>query len=109
MEDKEAGARELLDVLTRSDADRAALIGRLSQRADAEWLAELLVLGEPHAPRAFALAAQIRSTVRVPHPRGRHGDVEGCLGVCTRGGVRSCPTSSAGGQKDVHGLRLLPP
>jgi hypothetical protein len=36
------GARELLDVLTRSEADRAALIGRLSLRADAEWLAELL-------------------------------------------------------------------
>ena len=32
----EAGARELLDVLTRPDADRAALIGRLHQRADAE-------------------------------------------------------------------------
>lgn len=38
----EAGARDLLDCLTRSDADRAALIGRLSRRADAEWLAELL-------------------------------------------------------------------
>jgi hypothetical protein len=34
----EGGARELLDVLTRSEADRAALIGRLSLRADAEWL-----------------------------------------------------------------------
>jgi hypothetical protein len=34
----EACARELLDVLTRSEADRAALIGRLSLRADAEWL-----------------------------------------------------------------------
>lgn len=39
----EAGARELLDVLTRPDADRAALIGRLHLRADCEWLAELLV------------------------------------------------------------------
>jgi hypothetical protein len=39
----ETGARELLDVLTRSEADRAALIGRLSLRADAEWLAELLI------------------------------------------------------------------
>jgi hypothetical protein len=35
-------ARELLDVLTRPDADRAALIGRLSLRADGEWLAEVL-------------------------------------------------------------------
>jgi hypothetical protein len=36
-------ARELLDVLNRSDADRAALIGRLYARADARWLAELLI------------------------------------------------------------------
>jgi hypothetical protein len=39
----EPAARELLDVLTRSDADRAALIGRLHQREDATWLAELLI------------------------------------------------------------------
>jgi hypothetical protein len=39
----EAGAAELLDVLTRSEADRAALIGRLSVRADGDWLAELLI------------------------------------------------------------------
>jgi hypothetical protein len=38
----EAGARELLDSLTRPEADRAALIGRLAQRNDAAWLAELL-------------------------------------------------------------------
>jgi hypothetical protein len=37
------GARELLEVLERSDADRAALIGRLHARDDAEWLAELLM------------------------------------------------------------------
>jgi hypothetical protein len=36
-------ARELLDVLTRSDIDRATLIGRLNQREDASWLAELLI------------------------------------------------------------------
>jgi hypothetical protein len=30
-------------VLERSDADRAALIGRLHVRDDARWLAELLV------------------------------------------------------------------
>jgi hypothetical protein len=34
-------ARELLDVLTRSEEDRAALIGRLSERDDAAWLAEI--------------------------------------------------------------------
>jgi hypothetical protein len=39
----EPAARELLDVLERSDADRAALIGRLHVRDDAAWLAELLM------------------------------------------------------------------
>jgi hypothetical protein len=33
-------AQELLDVLTRTEEDRAALIGRLSQREDATALAE---------------------------------------------------------------------
>ena len=35
----EPAARQLLDVLTRSEEDRAALIGRLSQRDDATALA----------------------------------------------------------------------
>ncbi|MDP9223871.1 MAG: hypothetical protein M3P18_08445 [Actinomycetota bacterium] len=39
----EPAARELLDVLTRPDAGRAALIGRLHQRDDTGWLAELLM------------------------------------------------------------------
>jgi hypothetical protein len=39
----EPAARELLEVLERSDADRAALIGRLHVRDDARWLAELLL------------------------------------------------------------------
>jgi hypothetical protein len=39
----EPAARDLLDVLERSDADRAALIGRLHVRDDAAWLAELLM------------------------------------------------------------------
>ncbi len=39
----ELASRELLDVLTRLDADRAALIGRLHQRDDTAWLAELLM------------------------------------------------------------------
>jgi hypothetical protein len=39
----EPAARELLDVLTRPDADRAALIGRLHQRDDTTWLAELFM------------------------------------------------------------------
>jgi hypothetical protein len=36
----EPAARELLEILERSDADRAALIGRLHARDDAAWLAE---------------------------------------------------------------------
>jgi hypothetical protein len=49
---KEAGAAELLDVLTAPDADRAALIGRIHQREDAEWLAELLIALEEDTPAA---------------------------------------------------------
>jgi hypothetical protein len=37
----EAGARELLAILERSDEERAALIGRLHVRDDAAWLAKL--------------------------------------------------------------------
>ena len=36
------GAAELLDAITRPEADRAALIGRLTLRDDAQWLAEVL-------------------------------------------------------------------
>ena len=36
-------AGELLEVLERPDADRAALIGRLHVRDDAAWLADLLM------------------------------------------------------------------
>lgn len=39
----ERAARELLEVLERSDEDRAALIGRLHAREHARWLAELLI------------------------------------------------------------------
>jgi hypothetical protein len=38
----EGASRELLDAITRSVEDRVSLIGRLSQRDDATWLAELL-------------------------------------------------------------------
>ena len=38
----EPAALELLDVLGRSDEDRAALIGRRYLRDDAKWLAECL-------------------------------------------------------------------
>jgi hypothetical protein len=39
----EPAGRELLEVLERPEADRAALIGRLHVRDDAAWLAELLM------------------------------------------------------------------
>jgi hypothetical protein len=35
-------ARALLNVLTRPEVDRGALIGRLAQRGHAAWLADLL-------------------------------------------------------------------
>jgi hypothetical protein len=61
-----AGARELLEALTRLEAARAALIGRLSLRADAEWLAELLVdLEEDEIAPSYR-----RQTVKSV-PRGR--------------------------------------
>ena len=47
----EPAARELLNVLERSDADRAALIGRLHIRDDAMWLAEETRTGRLHRSR----------------------------------------------------------
>jgi hypothetical protein len=59
----EAGAGELLDVLTRTEADRAALIGRLSLRADGDWLAELLIdLEEDEIARLHMIEALRRVT-----------------------------------------------
>lgn len=55
------GARELLDVLTRPDANRAALIGGLSLRADGEWLAELLIDLEEDEPARLRLVAALRN------------------------------------------------
>lgn len=59
----EDGASELLDVLTRSDADRAALIGRLHQRADAEWMAELLIDLEEDKAARLRLVSALRQSV----------------------------------------------
>jgi hypothetical protein len=50
-------ASELLEVLERSDADRAALIGRLQLRADAEWLAELLIIPNAKLPSLASRAS----------------------------------------------------
>jgi hypothetical protein len=57
----EAGAAEPLEVLTRPDADRAALIGRLHHRQDVEWLAELLIDLEEDGPARLRLVAALRS------------------------------------------------
>lgn len=59
----EPAARELLDAITRSDADRAALIGRLYTRSDTEWLAELLMdlEGEEGEPARLHLAEWLRA------------------------------------------------
>jgi hypothetical protein len=56
----EDGARELLDVLSRPDADRAALIGRLYAREDATKLAELLIDFEDDEPARLHLVAPLR-------------------------------------------------
>ncbi len=56
----EAGARELLDVLMRSEVDRAALIGRLYLRADGGWLAEVLTDLEEDEPARLYLVDALR-------------------------------------------------
>jgi hypothetical protein len=56
----EAGARELLGVPTRPEADRAALIGRLAQRDDAAWLAEVLIDLEEDEPARLHLIEALR-------------------------------------------------
>ena len=69
---------ELLDILERPDADRAALIGRLHVRDDAAWLAELLIdleddVGEVARLRlTYSLRAILRASKlddRRPPPR----------------------------------------
>ena len=54
------GATELLDAITRSEADRAALIGRLSSRDDAQWLAEVLIDLETDEPARLQMAEALR-------------------------------------------------
>jgi hypothetical protein len=58
-------ARELLEVLERSDADRAELIGRLYARDHARWLAELLIDLEDDVGEIarLRLAHQLRSAL----------------------------------------------
>ena len=54
------GAAELLDAITRPDVDRAALIGRLSSRDDAQWLAEVLIDLETDEPARLQMAEALR-------------------------------------------------
>jgi hypothetical protein len=62
----EAAASELLDVLGRSDADRAALIGRLHSRDDARWLAQLLIDLEDAWGRSAGYDSPMNSDPRCP-------------------------------------------
>jgi hypothetical protein len=55
----------LLDVLTRSEEQRARLIGRLSQREDAAWLAELLTDLELDEVSRLNLAAALKASLEV--------------------------------------------
>jgi hypothetical protein len=63
----EPAARELLDVLTRSDADRAALIGQLRLRDDAGWLAELLmdIESDPDDITRMQIVEALRGALRL--------------------------------------------
>ena len=54
------GAAELLGAITRPEADRAALIGRLSLRDDARWLAEVLTDLETDEVARLRLAEGLR-------------------------------------------------
>ena len=54
------GAAELLDAITRSEEDRAALIGRLTLRDDAQWLAEVLIDLETDEPARLQMAETLR-------------------------------------------------
>jgi hypothetical protein len=49
-------AAELLDAITRPEADRAALIGRLTIRHEAQWLADLLTELEIDEPARLQIA-----------------------------------------------------
>jgi len=59
----DAGARELLDALTRPEAERAALIGRLAVRDDAAWLAEVLTDLEVDEIARLHLVAALRQVL----------------------------------------------
>jgi hypothetical protein len=91
------GARELLDVLTRPDADRAALIGRLHQREDAAWLAELLIDLEEDEP------ARLRDGLLGLAATAAASTDERCHGVMVRG--QSSPRRSPRAAWAEHSAR----
>jgi hypothetical protein len=55
----EAGAKELLRILLQPPAERAEPIGRLYQRDNATWLAELLIDVEEDEPARLKLSAEL--------------------------------------------------
>jgi hypothetical protein len=89
----ETGALELLDVLTRPDADRAALIGRLSLRADGEWLAELLIDLEEDEPARLRFVEALRKEDRVRHVETRQPPRGGRRAVAVRLPSQGRPSS----------------
>jgi hypothetical protein len=56
----EGASRDLLDAITRSEEDRAELIGRLYVRDDATWLALLLTDIETDEPLRLQMAEALR-------------------------------------------------
>jgi hypothetical protein len=61
----EDGSRVLLDMLTRPDAERAALIGSVGQHADGEWLADLLTDFEVDEVSRLTLVDALRRALEV--------------------------------------------
>ena len=62
----EDGARVLLDMLTRSAAERAELIGTVAQHADGEWLAGLLTDFEVDEEARLHLVETLRGAISDP-------------------------------------------
>lgn len=61
----EDGSRVLLEMLTRPDAERAALIGSVAQHADGEWLADLLTDFEVDEDSRLHLVDALRRALEV--------------------------------------------
>lgn len=58
----------LLDMLMRPDAERAALIGRVAQHADGEWLAGLLTDFEVDEVARLHLVEALRTAITPGSP-----------------------------------------